>query len=83
MQSQSDKIQVLFILTALHKDGAVLSTLTTLKHLDRSRFQAKLFVLLPSNTSNQGYSWNMLLQEIDVIYGLKPGENLPGHADVR
>lgn len=76
MQADNKKIKVLFLLTALHKDGAVLSTLTTLKHLDASRFQPSLFVLKRSGSTEQGVSWNLLLGEIEVIYGLQPGEDL-------
>ena len=76
MQGENKKIRVLFLLTALHKDGAVLSTLTTLKHLDRSRFSPSLFVLKPSRVASKGVSWNLLLNDIDVTYGLKRGETV-------
>lgn len=64
----------LFILTGLHKNGAVLSTLTTLRHLDRERFTPELFVLEPS--SNPDEVWPELLEGTRVTYGVRPGENL-------
>jgi glycosyltransferase involved in cell wall biosynthesis len=75
MQSQSEKIKVLFILTALHQDGAVLSTLTTIRHLDRRFFQPSLFVLKQSE-SEIGTSWSILIKDLNVIYGQHPGEKM-------
>lgn len=62
--------RVLFILTNLNKNGAVLSTLTTLKHLDRSKFTPELFVL------NAGRAWHELLEGLPVTHGLEPGQAL-------
>ena len=61
-------------MTALHKDGAVLSTLTTLKHLDRRYFEPRLFVLKQLKHSDQGTSWKLLLQDVDVVFGQQQGE---------
>jgi len=62
--------RVLFILTGLYHNGAVLSTLTTIRHLDRTRFAPELFVLHP------GVVWSELLEGTPVTYGLRPGERL-------
>lgn len=62
--------RVLFILTGLYRNGAVLSTLTTLKYLDRAKFTPELFVLHP------GEAWPELLEGTHVTYGLRPGERL-------
>jgi glycosyltransferase involved in cell wall biosynthesis len=76
MQSKPKNIKILFILSALHQDGAVLSTLTTLKHLDRSCFSPQLFVIKQSKPSEDENSWSNLLEGIEVIYGLNEGEKL-------
>lgn len=81
MQAKSEKIKLLFILTALHKDGAVLSTLTTLKHLDRRYFEPRLLVLKQLRHSDQGASWKLLLQDIDVVFGQQQGEK-PGKLSI-
>ena len=60
--------RVLFLLTKLDKNGAVLSTLTTMRHLDRTKYAPELFVSEPSE------AWPELLSGIPVTYGLKPGE---------
>lgn len=60
--------RVLVILTGLYQNGAVLSTLTTLKYLDRTRFSPELFVL------NPGEVWPDLLRATPVTYGRQPGE---------
>ncbi len=60
--------RVLVILTGLYPNGAVLSTLTTLKYLDRTRFSPELFVL------NPGEVWPELLRATPVTYGRRPGE---------
>ena len=65
--------RVLVILTGLYQNGAVLSTLTTLKYLDRTRFMPELFVLHP------GEAWPELLAATPVTYGLRPGEKLKTH----
>ncbi len=62
--------RVLFILTGLYRNGAVLSTLTTIKHLDREKFVPELFVLEP------GEAWPELLEGTPVTYGLRAGERL-------
>lgn len=67
-------LRVLFILTALHKNGAVLSTLTTLRHLDRRRFEPHLFVL-ERGDPYEG-AWEEMLTGIEVTYGLERGERL-------
>ena len=64
----------LFILTGLHKNGAVLSTLTTIRHLDRERFTPELFVLEPG--PNPDEVWSELLEGTRVTYGVRPGERL-------
>lgn len=79
MQENCKKIKVLFILTALHKDGAILSTLTTIKHLDKSCFEPQLFVLKSSGCPEYGISWTVLLEDINLNYGLKPSESLSRH----
>lgn len=79
MQNNSKRIRVLFILTALHRDGAVLSTLTTIRHLDRARFDPKLFVLKNSGSIEYGTSWKVLLEDIDLSYGLQPSEKVSRH----
>ena len=66
--------RVLFLLTGLYQNGAVLSTLTTLKYLDRTKFTPELFVLEP------GEAWPELLEGTPVTYGLKPGERTKTHA---
>ena len=62
--------RVLFILTGLYRNGAVLSTLTTIKYLDRERFVPELFVL------TSGEVWPELLEGTTVTYGLGAGERL-------
>jgi glycosyltransferase involved in cell wall biosynthesis len=74
--NHSKKIKVLFILTALYKDGAVLSTLTMIKHLNRSHFEPVLFVLKGGGKMEEGGGWKVLLEDIDVRYGLLPGEKI-------
>ena len=76
MQSRPKNLKILFILSALHQDGAVLSTLTTIKHLDRSRFSPQLFVLKQSKCNQGENSWSNLLEGIEVIYGINEGEKL-------
>ena len=73
MQAKSQKIRLLFIVTALHKDGALLSTLTTLKHLDKRYFEPRLFVLKQLKSSEQGTSWKLLLQDVNVVFGEEQG----------
>ncbi len=65
--------RVLFLLTGLYHNGAVLSTLTTIKHLDRTKFTPELFVLEP------GEAWPELLENTPVTYGLRPGEQVRAH----
>ncbi len=62
--------RVLFVLTGLYRNGAVLSTLTTIRHLDRRKFVPELFVLEP------GEAWPELLGETPVTYGLEAGQRL-------
>ena len=52
--------------------GAVLSALTTMKHLDRSRFEPSLFVL-----ERRAEPWPDLLEGIPVTYGA--GQKLKAH----
>jgi len=66
--------RVLFLLTGLYHNGAVLSTLTTIRYLDRTKFTPELFVLEP------GEAWPELLEGTSVTYGLKPGERAKTHA---
>ena len=58
------RVRVLFILRAFERNGAVLSALTTMKHLDRSRFEPSLFVL-----ERRAEPWPDLLEGIPVTYG--------------
>ena len=60
--------RILFFLTVLNQNGAVLSTLTTIKHLDRTKFVPELFVLEP------GEAWPELLEDTAVTYGRRSGE---------
>jgi len=76
MQSKPENIKILFILSALHRDGAVLSTLTTLKHVDKSRFTPQLFVIKQAKHNEDENSWSNLIEGIEVIYGLNEGEKL-------
>ncbi len=66
--------RVLFLLTGLYHNGAVLSTLTTMYYLDRTKFTPELFVLEP------GEAWPELLAGTPVTYGLKSGESVKTHA---
>ncbi len=66
--------RVLFILMGLYRNGAVLSTLTTIKYLDREGFTPELFVFTP------GEAWPELLEGTPVTYGLRPGERLRSRA---
>ena len=65
--------RILFLLTGLYPNGAVLSTLTTMRYLDRAKFTPELFVLEP------GEAWPELLAGTPVTYGLKPGEHVKTH----
>lgn len=62
--------RVLFFLTLLNQNGAVLSTLTTIKNLDRSQYTPELFVL-----SSSRQAWPELLEGTPVTYGREPGES--------
>jgi glycosyltransferase involved in cell wall biosynthesis len=65
--SATSPLRVLFILSALRKNGAVLSTLTTIAHLDRRRFQPQLFVV------ERGEAWGDVLRGAEVFYGAPSG----------
>ncbi len=54
----------------LYQNGAVLSTLTTMRYLDRTKYTPELFVLEP------GEAWPELLEGTPVTYGLKLGESV-------
>ena len=58
--------RVLFLLTGLYQNGAVLSTLTTIRYLDRTKYTPELFVL------ESGEAWPELLEGTAVTYGLRP-----------
>ena len=62
--------RVLFVLTGLYRNGAVLSTLTTIRYLDREKFVPELFVL------ESGEAWPELLAGTPVTYGLEAGQRL-------
>ncbi len=62
--------RVLFVLTGLYRNGAVLSTLTTIRYLDREKFVPELFVL------ESGEAWPELLEGTSVTYGLGAGQRL-------
>ena len=66
--------RVLFLLTGLYQNGAVLSTLTTIRYLDRTKYTPELFVLEP------GTAWPELLEGTAVTYGLRPGESVRARA---
>ena len=66
--------RVLFLLTGLYQNGAVLSTLTTIRYLDRTKYTPELFVLEP------GEAWPELLEGTSVTYGLHPGESVKTRA---
>ena len=68
------KVRVLFILSAVQRNGAVLSTLTTMKHLDRSRFEPALFVL-----ERRDEPWHDLLQGVPITYGVSAGKPKAHH----
>ncbi len=68
------KIRVLFILSAVQRNGAVLSTLTTMKHLDPSRYEPALFVL-----GRRGEPWPELLEGIPITYGVAQGRPKAHH----
>jgi len=61
--------RVLFIVSFLRKNGAILSTLTTIKHLDRTRFEPHLFVV-----QRRGEAWAELLEGLPITYGSETGE---------
>jgi glycosyltransferase involved in cell wall biosynthesis len=65
--------RILFVLVSFERNGAVLSTLTTIKYLAQTGYQPELFVLIP------GEPWDDLLEGIPVHYGLKPGETFKTH----
>lgn len=65
--------RVLFILIKFNRNGAVLSTLTTVKYLARTGYRPELFVLMPGET------WDDLLTGIPVSHGLNPGESFKTH----
>lgn len=61
--------RVLFVLNTFSRNGAVLSTLVTIKYLARTSYKPELFVLTP------GEPWDDLLEGIPVTYGAEPGES--------
>lgn len=65
---------MLFLLTGLYQNGAVLSTLTTIRYLDRTKYTPELFVL------ESGEAWPELLEGTAVTYGLRPGESVRARA---
>ena len=65
--------RLLFILIDFNRNGAVLSTLTTVKYLAQTEYKPELFVLLP------GEAWDDLLEDIPINYGLEPGQKLTTH----
>ena len=60
--------RVLFILSAAQRNGAVLSTLTTMHYLDRTRFEPALFVL-----ERRDEPWPELLEGVPITYGVTSG----------
>ncbi len=70
-----NKVRVLFILSAVQRNGAVLSTLTTMKHLDRSRYEPALFVL-----ERRDEPWHELLEGVPITYGVTKGKLKARHA---
>ena len=67
-------MRVLFVLTKLSKNGAVLSVLSTMKHLERSRFEPVLF--LAEQPHELDY-WQPLLGDVPIVYGLAPHRTWP------
>lgn len=58
---------ILFILRGLRKNGASLSTLTTIQHLDPARYRPSLLILGPGET------WPEMLEGLAVQRAYKPG----------
>ena len=69
MTPKANKVRVLFILSAVQRNGAVLSTLTTMRHLDRSRYEPALFVL-----EQRDEPWHELLEGVPITYGVTKGK---------
>ncbi len=69
MGPETSRVRVLFILSALQRNGAVLSTLTTMKHLDPARYAPALFVL-----ERRDEPWHELLSGVPVTYGVSEGK---------
>ena len=67
-------MRVLFVLTKLNKNGAILSVLSTMRHLEPSRFEPVLF--LAERSADADY-WIPLLRGIRVVYGLAPQQTWP------
>ena len=68
------KVRVLFVLTKLSKNGAVLSVLSTMRHLEHARFEPILF--LAEQPHEMDY-WRPLLGDIPVVYGLAAHRQWP------
>ena len=68
------KVRVLFVLTKLNKNGAVLSVLSTMRHLERGRFEPVLFL---AERPREVHYWQPLLEGIQVVYGLAPHRTWP------
>jgi glycosyltransferase involved in cell wall biosynthesis len=69
------RVRVLFVINALKKNGAVLSTLTTIRQLDRRRFAPTLFVMRrPAHAGGPQSIWPELFRDLPIIYG-----SLGGH----
>ena len=68
------KVRVLFVLTKLNKNGAVLSVLSTLRHLDKERFEPVLFL---AERLDEPHYWQPLLEGVQVVYGLAPARTWP------
>ncbi len=82
MTKSVPRIKLLVILTELSRNGAVLSTLTTLRHLDKTKFEAKLFVIKRTTVRAGDDAWNTLLADVDLTYGVRSGKKLPFNAPV-
>ncbi len=71
------KVRVLFVLTKLNKNGAVLSVLSIMRHLEKERFEPVLF--LAEHPNEPGY-WQPLLDGVRVVHGLAPYRTWPHYS---
>ncbi len=68
------RVRVLFVLTKLNKNGAVLSVLSTMRHLEKAHFEPVLFL---AEHPKESQYWQPLLEGVQVVYGLAPHRTWP------